>query len=613
MAIRWLFQLNEVSDQIVTHPCQRLGRARSIYAVSGGMVCRRMLTLFASTVLETGVLGALVLPATAIALYLPDVGERFLGRIEKLASKLALRRLLCCGLLAAAVLLIRVELLPIWHIPRPRIHDEFGYLFSAATFADGRLTNPSPTYCRFFEAPHILVTPTFQSRYPPGQGMVLAAGKVLLGNPWFGVLLSCAAMAAAICWMLQGWMPARWALLGGLLSLVRLSIYSYWMNSYWGGAVAAVGGCLVMGAYPRIVRRGRFGYAWAMGAGLLILANTRPLEGVITSLPIGMALLQWLWTSQKASLRARIVRVIGPLALCAVVGAVFTGYYNYRVTGNALRMPHTEFARQYAHVPMLLMGRLDDRKIVYLNADMEYQYAVWERAVTENAKDHYLGNRAIFLEMDDHDTLGILLAIPLFTIAWTRRDRRIRLMLVCLLIMALLMLVEGSGSLHYAAPQIGSFFGLLVQCFRHLRAGRRGKPRRAGRFLSRALPVASVICFIAFGVSRGKETGWTETLTPVQQRPEAEATLVSASKGKAVVFVRYQFEPGMTEPFEDWNYNSPDLDTAPVLWVHDMGRNEDDRFLRAYPGRVPWIFVADYSNGILSGVDFSPYKQISAH
>ena len=182
-------------------------------------------------------------------------------------------------------------------------------------------------------------------------------------------------------------MDARaWALLGGLLSLARLSIYSYWMNSYWGGAVAAIGGCLVMGAYPRIVRRGRFGYAWAMGLGLLILANTRPLEGAVTSLPIGVALLHWIWKGQKGDLRGRIVRVACPLGFCIAVTVAFTGYYNHRVTGNSLRLPHAEFARQYAHVPMLLGGKLDDRKVAYFNSDMEYQYAVWERAAVTEAK-----------------------------------------------------------------------------------------------------------------------------------------------------------------------------------------------------------------------------------
>ena len=183
-----------------------------------------MAILFASTLWETRVLGFLVLPATAIALKVPHVGERVFGKIERLASKLALRRMLCCGLLAAAVLLTRVELLSIWHIPRPAIQDEFCYIFSGETFADGRLTNPSPTYCRFFEAPHILVTPTFQSRYPPGQGMALAAGKVLFGNLWFGVLLSC---ADGGCHLLDasGMDATRWALLGGLLSLARLAIY----------------------------------------------------------------------------------------------------------------------------------------------------------------------------------------------------------------------------------------------------------------------------------------------------------------------------------------------------------------------------------------------------
>src|SRR6266852_1884069 len=228
----------------------------------------------------------------SLSLFVPRSDENFFRRVENFFTKLAERKTLAIWLLFFSVVIVRLAVLPRIPVPIPGIHDEFSYLLMGDTFAHGRLANPSHPMWMSFETFHVNWFPTYSSKYPPAQGFVLAIGY-LLGHPWIGVLVSNAAMAAAIRWLLQAWLPARWAFLGGILVALKFGIASYWMNSYWGGAVAATGGALVLGALPRIweYRRPLDAVIFGLGAG--ILATSRPVEGCIFSLPFAAALLWW--------------------------------------------------------------------------------------------------------------------------------------------------------------------------------------------------------------------------------------------------------------------------------------------------------------------------------
>ena len=136
--------------------------------------------------------------------------------------------------------------------PPPLEHDEYSYLLGAETFLNGHLTNPPHPMWRHFDTFHVLQQPTYNSKYPPANALVIAAGWKISGHPIVGVWLGFVFMCVALCWMLQGWLGEGWGL-GVTLAYTSYDALSYWSYSYWGGAVAAGAGALVLGALYQIV------------------------------------------------------------------------------------------------------------------------------------------------------------------------------------------------------------------------------------------------------------------------------------------------------------------------------------------------------------------------
>src|SRR6202022_4247709 len=257
-----------------------------------------------------------------LAFAFPRLGEKLSRRIEQGLSNFAQQKKLAVAVLFISVIAIRLLVLPLLPIPAPGIHDEYSYLLLADTFAHGRLANPPHPMWVSFEAFHINWFPTYSSMYPPAQGFVFSPRQII-GHPWLGVLLSNAAMCAALLWMLQGWFPARWAFLGGILAALKFGVASYWMNSYWGGAVAATGGALVLGALVRIVKRATLRHALLLGLGAAILANSRPYEGFLFCIPAAAWFLWWLAgkTRSRDPLSLRVNKVLVPLAAVLILTA----------------------------------------------------------------------------------------------------------------------------------------------------------------------------------------------------------------------------------------------------------------------------------------------------
>ena len=173
-----------------------------------------------------------------------------LAALESAFVRLAERKTLAILVAGLLPLVARALLLPILPVPRPAIQDEFSYLLASDTFASGRLANPTPAFAEHFETLQELIRPAVRIEVSAalGSGDGGSAQK-LTGEPWVGVWLSMGVLCAVLCWALQGWLPAVWALAGTLIAVLHIGIVSYWTESYWGGTCAAIGGALLIGAF----------------------------------------------------------------------------------------------------------------------------------------------------------------------------------------------------------------------------------------------------------------------------------------------------------------------------------------------------------------------------
>jgi hypothetical protein len=476
--------------------------------------------------------------------------------------------------------------------PQPRIHDEFSYLLAADTFAIGRLTNPPHPDWVFFESFHVNQQPTYGSIYPPAQGLFLALGQVTTGFPITGVWLSFACACAALCWMLQGYLPPRWALFGALLATIRVGFLGssaqmpgYWSQSYWGGAVAMLGGALVFGALPRLLRQARAVPAFILAVGLAILANSRPFEGLIVSVPVLLAI--GITMFDRDGLRWPTILSCTAVPIGLVLGATGIGmaYYNYRVTGDPLLLPYQLNASKYSPVPLFRWQPLQPEPAWNHQVMADYQIR-W-------AKEKFLSLREPGETISDLGQrihafadfyFGLVLLAPLVALPWVLRNRWMKVAgLICALLLVILTTTTWFQP-HYAAPITGLVFALVVQGLRHVRLGRwRGS--RPGQHLVQALPFVYACLFVAALALKTQINANSWHL----QRADILKQL-GQDGDRHLILVRYAPDHSS---HEEWVYNRADIEAAKVVWARDMGEEKNRQLYQDFRGRRLWLLEPD--------------------
>jgi hypothetical protein len=488
-------------------------------------------------------------------------------------------------------------------------YDEFSYLLAADTYASGRLTNPTHEMWRHFETLSVNHLPTYQSMYQPGQGMFLAFGQVLTGHPIVGVWISMALACTAICYMLQAWFPPRWALLGGLLAALHARMALEWGGTYWGGGVTMLGGALTFGGLRHILNRPRAFDSLLLALGLVVLANTRPFEGLAASAPALVVLLGWLLVDGKSPLRTRIARVVAPIVAVLAVAAAGMAYYNYRVTENPWTLPYQVYWAAHDSEAPFVWQRHENGPGIAPSSPGENgapQAAGSEAEPLDNLEPLWSDDEewwfsVAYLKWLSHPSLmvaalaklaiqwafyiGPVLSVPLLALLWGRGDRWTWFALTtCGLTLAAVFMTSGAWP-HYLAPGAPMVFVLVVQGARYLGPWRR-RGRRIGTCLGTTLLLLCVmywILLVAAFPQVMKELRWTDSRTQLRAQLEQ-------MDGDHLVIVRYR--PGHTW-YKEWVYNRADIDSARVVWARELSPDSNRQLMDYFKDRQVWLVEAD--------------------
>ena len=264
-------------------------------------------------------------------------------------------------------------------------------------------------------------------------------------------------------------------------------------------------------------------------------------------------------------------------------------YYNWRVTGNAVLMPHALRTSTY-HSSALFLWQHPRPPLHYNNQQFEEFYNGWERenyqntwpAVWRVSKEKFIRIGSTFFWW------GAVLLLP--GLPFALRDKKLRLPVIILLLGTVGVFAVIWSFAHYAAPFTCILIALLVQSIRHLRTMRLAS-FPIGKWLSRA----AILLLVFDTFSYTSHHACDPLLWTCQGDPSRVAvhTHLSNTSGKHLVIVRYAEYHNI---HDEWVYNGAEIDSAKVLWARELGAAQNAKLFAYFKDRQIWLVEPDSDN-----------------
>jgi hypothetical protein len=401
--------------------------------------------------------------------------------------------------------------------------------------------------------------------------------------------------------MLQEWLPPAWALLGGVLAVMHLGLFSYWINTYHAGSIAALGGALVLGSIPRLKKSASICHGVVMMIGFIILALSRPFEGLLLGLPVLPALAFRACLVRDHASSGTIVRFAVLPAALMVGAAAWLAYYDYRAFGNPVTLPYTVGRATYATAPYFIWQKARIEP-AYRHAVMRTYYRDTELKISEESRtlSGYLHMKVILTVGSVLFFAGVALLPPLIMLRRVFIDKRVRFLVLCVLVLMAGMSLQIFLLPHYLAPFTAAFYAIGLQAMRHLRLWRfEGKPTGLAliRFIVTICVVMTGLRLFAgplhLALPEYPAAAWNFTWYGPDhfgaERTRVEENLRQLP-GNQLAIVRYSSQHN---PFNEWVYNSAEIDSSKVIWAREMADVDNLELIRYYHDRRVWLVEPD--------------------